>query len=175
MLGVLLLNISHEPLAVISVRRALSLILRERVEPACDAAYELKGVSTSFQIPTIVRLRRYVNVPWRGVRWNRRAVLRRDRYTCAYCGVRVGMTVRARTLTRREFTVDHIVPVSRGGRDSWTNTVCACTTCNHQKGNRTPYEASMELRWKPEVPRVTYWVASGEIPSEWEMYLRVSL
>jgi 5-methylcytosine-specific restriction endonuclease McrA len=173
MASVLLLNASYEPLAVITDRRAVSLIMKGRVEAACEEATELSSISIDLHVPVVMRLRHYVNVPQRGARWSRRAVLRRDRYTCAYCGIRPGELRRTYILSRQDFTVDHILPVSRGGRNSWGNTVCACWACNQRKGNRTPHEANMKLRWEPKRPRVNYLVASGEVPTVWRFYLEI--
>ena len=173
MVSVLLLNASYEPLAVIPKRRALSLLLRERVDAATDDVVPLKGTSTSFKIPTVLRLRRYINVPRRGASWSRKAVLRRDNYICIYCGTRAGERQGKRILERQDFTIDHILPKSRGGRNAWTNTACACPVCNHRKGNKMPHEAGMILRWEPKTPRVDYIVASGEVPDAWKMYLEV--
>ncbi|MBN1875377.1 MAG: HNH endonuclease [Anaerolineae bacterium] len=170
---VLLLNASYEPMAIITLRRALSLMIRGRVEAACDESVTLQGSSTNLHIPVVIRLRYYVHVPQRGVHWSRKAVLRRDKYVCAYCGAQIGDKQRGLLLTKLDFTVDHIVPVSRGGKNTWGNTVCACAYCNHHKGNRTPHEANMKLRWEPKRPRVTYLVASGEVPAAWKMYLEV--
>ena len=117
--------------------------MKGRVEAACDEAIEMRSVSNGVLIPTVIRLRRYINVPQRGVRWSRHAVLRRDRYTCAYCGVQAGGKQRERTLNQRDFTIDHILPVSRGGQGTWVNTVCACSACNQRKADRTPHEAHM--------------------------------
>jgi 5-methylcytosine-specific restriction endonuclease McrA len=173
MSSVLLLNNTYEPLIVVTQRRALSLILRGRVEAASDEAIEMTGVSRSFRIPTVIRLRRYVNVPRRDRHWTRSGVLERDDYTCAYCGARPGDHCRGRSLTRQDMTVDHIVPVSRGGKNTWSNTVCACYACNHRKGDRTPNEVNMRLLWEPKTPRVTYLVASGDVPAAWKVYLEV--
>lgn len=173
MSSVLLLNASYEPLAVITRRRALSLIMRGRVEAASAEAIEIHGVSEIFNIPNVIRLRRYVNVPRRGVSWSRRAVLRRDRYTCIYCGHTIGETQRGHVLGKGDFTIDHILPVSRGGKNTWVNTACACAACNQRKADRTPHEASMKLLWEPKTPRVTYLVVSGEIPASWKAYLEV--
>ncbi len=170
---VLLLNASYEPLLVITHRRALSLIVRGRVDPACDETLEIHGASRVVHIPTVIRLRRYVNVPRRDRRWTRRGVLERDNYTCAYCGARPGDRYRGRVLTRQDMTVDHILPVSRGGKNTWSNTVCACFACNHRKGDRTPNEANMRLSWEPKTPRVTYLVVSGDVPAAWRVYLRI--
>ena len=168
---VLLLNASYEPLAVINQRRALTLLLKGRVEAACQETFELRSISHSLRIPTIIRLRRYVNVPRRGARWSRKAVLRRDNYTCAYCGIRPGEKQRGRLLVGQSFTLDHVIPVSRGGKNSWGNTVCACPACNQRKGNRMPHEANMTLRWEPKTPRVDYLVFQGEVPATWKVYL----
>ncbi|KAA3665047.1 MAG: HNH endonuclease [Chloroflexi bacterium] len=173
MVSVLLLNASYEPLAVIPKRRALSLLLRERVDAATDDVVPLRGISTSLNIPTVLRLRRYINVPRRGASWSRRAVLRRDNYTCIYCGIQSGTRQEKRILERQDFTIDHILPKSRGGRNVWTNTACACPVCNHRKGNKMPHEAGMNLRWEPKTPRVDYIIASGAIPEAWKMYLEI--
>jgi 5-methylcytosine-specific restriction endonuclease McrA len=169
---ILLLNASYEPLTVITHKRALSLILKGRVDPACDEAVVIRGISRNLQIPRVIRLRRYVNVPRRGVRWSRKAVLQRDAYTCGYCGVKPGDKQRGYLLSRRDFTVDHILPLSRGGKNTWGNTVCACAMCNQRKGNRTPHELNWKLKWEPKTPRTNYLVASGDVPAAWKVYLQ---
>ena len=171
--GVLLLNASYEPLDIIPLKRAISLMLRDRVEPACHESIEMRGASSTWHIPTVIRLRYYINVPRRGVTWSREAVLRRDGYACAYCGVQTGERYRGRILVKSDFTVDHILPISRGGKNTWGNTVCACASCNQRKANRLPHEASMKLLWEPKTPRARYVVASGEIPAVWKAYLEI--
>lgn len=173
MAEVLLLNASYEPLAVITRRRAVSLLLKGRVEAACSETVEIQGAANPLPIPTVIRLRRYVNVPQRRARWSKRAILQRDKYTCVYCGLRPGDSQRGEIVTQRSFTIDHILPASRGGKNSWGNTVCACANCNQRKGNRTPHEANMKLLWEPKTPRVNYLVASGETPSTWKIYLEI--
>lgn len=173
MVAVLLLNASYEPLAVIPQRRAVSLLLRDRVDAATEDVIKVVGISSSLNIPTVIRLRRYINVPRRGTRWSRQGVLQRDGYRCIYCGIQTGDSQRGRVLTKGDFTVDHLIPRSRGGQNTWGNTACACPVCNHRKGGRRPHEAGMTLRWEPKTPRVGYLVASGEIPAAWRIYLEV--
>jgi 5-methylcytosine-specific restriction endonuclease McrA len=120
----------------------------------------------------VIRLRYYVNVPRRGVLWSRRRVLIRDGYRCIYCGAGVGERHRGRVLTRGDFTVEHLIPRSRGGRNTWGNTACACRWCNNRKADRTPHEAGLRLLWEPKRPRVNYLVVSGDVPAEWKTYLR---
>jgi 5-methylcytosine-specific restriction endonuclease McrA len=97
-----------------------------------------------YPVPRVLRLVSYVVTRWRyghgGPAWSRGGVLTRDGHRCAYCDG-AGAT-----------TVDHVLPRSRGGRDSWKNTVAACGACNHRKGDRTPGEAGMVLRVNPAVP-----------------------
>lgn len=170
---ILLLNASYEPLAIINDRRALSLLARGRVEAASDEAIQIRSVARIFCIPTVIRLRRYVNVPRRGTHWSRRRVLQRDQYTCAYCGIQPGGEQRGQVLTRHNFTIDHILPVSRGGKNTWSNTVCACPACNHRKADRMPHEANMKLLWEPKTPRADYLVISGQMPAAWKFYLEL--
>lgn len=173
MVAVLLLNASYEPLAVIPARRALSLLLRDRVDAATEELAPVISPSNALKIPTVLRLRRYVRVPRRGVRWSRRGVMQRDGYRCIYCGVRSGERRGNQLLHKDDFTIDHIIPRSRGGKNSWGNTACACPPCNQRKGDRTPHEAGMIMLWEPKTPRVDYLVASGDVPLAWKMYLEI--
>jgi 5-methylcytosine-specific restriction endonuclease McrA len=175
MTNVLLLNASYEPLRIISVRRAVGLLMRGVAEgvAAAGVAARLRTPSTVFTVPSVLRLRYYVSVPQRGATWSRRGVLKRDGYTCIYCGAGVGERRNGRAIARADFTVEHLIPRSRGGRSTWGNTACACRWCNHRKADRTPHEAGMRLRWEPKTPRVNYVVASGDVPDEWRIYLRV--
>ena len=173
MVAILLLNASYEPLAVIPKRRALSLLLRDCVDAVSDEMVTLRSRTETMQLPAVLKLRRYVNVPKRGARWSRYAVLRRDNYTCIFCGIRAGEKQNGRILSHKEFTIDHIMPKSRGGRNTWTNTACACPDCNGRKGDRTPHEAGMPMRWEPKTPRVDMIIASGDLPESWKFYLEV--
>ncbi len=161
-------------MSVIPTRRALSLLLRDRVVAATDETLALRSTSSAIEIPTILRLRRYVNVPRRNARWSRRGVLDRDAYICIYCGVTLGGRKRGRVVTKKDFTVDHIVPRSRGGRNTWGNTACACAPCNNRKADKMPNEAGMQLKWEPKIPRVDYLVFGGDVPDNWKIYLEVS-
>lgn len=172
-MAVLLLNASYEPLAIIPYRRAVALLLRDRVEAASAEAAVLRAADGALHVPRILRLRRYIQAPRRNAHWSRAGVLRRDRYTCIYCGSAPGDRQGAHMLDKRDFTVDHIVPRSRGGRNTWGNTACACTRCNNRKGDRLPHEIGLRLRWEPKTPRVDYLVLSGDIPEAWKVYLEL--
>jgi len=172
---VLLLNgSSWEPLAVISISRAINLILAGKAVVIEETGRFLRTVTSTFPIPSVIALRRYINVPRRKAHWSRKGVLVRDNYTCIYCGVRLGETVRGKTLTKTDFTVDHVLPRSKGGKDNWTNTACACYACNHRKGDRLPNDVGMKMRWEPKTPRTSYLViAIGSGPDAWRHYIEL--
>lgn len=162
--AVLVLNASFEPLHVCSIKRAVVLLMEGAAERVEDSTAVLHSPSTIFAVPSVVRLRRYVRRPARyQVAFNRRNVFRRDAHTCQYCGRNGG-----------DMTLDHVVPRSRGGRNSWENIVTACRECNSRKRDRTPEEATMQLRHRPYAPRFVFSTAYGQPPrlsENWEKYL----
>ncbi|MQY16445.1 hypothetical protein SRB5_66440 [Streptomyces sp. RB5] len=137
----LVLNASFEPLSTVSLRRAVVLVMQDKaVVEQEHAGLRIRAASIDMAVPQIIRLCRYVRVPFRQrAPWSRRGVLIRDRHRCAYCG-------------RRATTVDHVLPRAQGGPDSWLNTVAACADDNHRKADRTPEEAGMRLLTQPFEP-----------------------
>lgn len=170
---VLMLNGSTwEPIAVITVPRAINLLLAEKAVMVEQTGHFLRSVKSKFPIPSVIALRAYINVPRRQAHWSRKGVLLRDNYVCIYCGAMPGSLSKGKVLVKSDFTVDHIVPRSRGGKDQWTNTACACYACNHRKSDRFPNEMGMRLRWEPKIPRTSYLViAVGSGPDAWKRYI----
>jgi 5-methylcytosine-specific restriction endonuclease McrA len=144
---VLVLNASFEPLSLISVQRAVVLLLREKAEAIeNDVSRYLRAERISLPVPLVIRLVQYVPIPRRlKVPMTRKTLLSRDQYTCQFCGTIQG-----------PLTVDHVLPRSRGGLTSWENCVAACLRCNHRKGSKTPEEAGMHLLKKPVRPDFTH-------------------
>jgi 5-methylcytosine-specific restriction endonuclease McrA len=161
---VLVLNASYEPLQLVSVRRAIILLLQEKAELIEAAEQQLRARSIVFDTPIVIRLVRYIKIPRRlRLPCSRRGVLARDRETCQYCGVQPGRT---------QLTVDHVKPRSQGGLTVWENVVTACRDCNHRKGGRTPEEANMLLLSKPRQPQYVAFALLGEIERHeiWRKY-----
>ena len=158
----LVLNAGYEPLAVVSFKRALVLVLSGKaVVVASDDEHPVHGISGEWERPSVILLRRYVRVPTgRAVPVSRRGVLRRDDQRCAYCGVHAS-------------TIDHVIPRSRGGADSWENLVACCLRCNNIKGDRTPQEMGWSLRFSPRPPHGTAWLVRGteRAQPEWREFL----
>jgi 5-methylcytosine-specific restriction endonuclease McrA len=161
---VLVLNASYEPLQLISIRRAVVLLLQEKAELVEATAERLRAQGFSLEIPLVIRLVRYIKIPRRlRLPCSRRGVLMRDRETCQYCGAQPGRT---------HLTVDHVVPRSRDGQTTWENVVAACRDCNHRKGGRTPEEAHMQLLSKPRQPQYVAFALLGELERHdvWRKY-----
>lgn len=138
---VLVLNQNYEPLMVCNARRALVMMLGERAEMVEPGDCAVRSVRSVIGLPSVVRVIRSIRRPRQEVRLTKLNVLRRDRFTCQYCGAVGGA-----------MTTDHIVPRSQGGEDSWDNLVCACTACNNAKGDRSLRQARMQLRKHPRRP-----------------------
>jgi 5-methylcytosine-specific restriction endonuclease McrA len=163
--AVLLLNATYEPLAVLSLPRAVKLLLRGRVEAVAEEKITVSGATRAMAVPQVLRLKVYIRVPHRKTpAWSRRGLLERDGYACAYCG---------RRYSGRDLTVDHVIPISQGGRSTWGNTVTACSRCNQRKAGRTPHEAGMKLLIEPKAPRTNYLVASGDVPAAWKVWIEL--
>ncbi len=159
---VLLLNQDYSALTVCNVQRAVILILLRKAElvEALPGQF-IRSPSTHVPWPSIIRLKAYVTVPYKRVMLSRKNILRRDKHECQYCGV------------RRSLTVDHIVPKSRGGRDTWENLAAACISCNNRKGDRTPDEAHMPLYRRPFRPSYVMFIRDyvGSMQEGWKPYL----
>ena len=139
---VLLLNATFEPLAVVTAKRAIVLMLTGKAECVEETLGGVAFHSESLTIPapSVMRLSRYVRVPYRhAVPMTRAGVLRRDGRRCAYCG-------------KRADTIDHVVPRSRGGTHSWDNCVAACRLCNSRKADRLIEELGWTLAVAPRAP-----------------------
>jgi 5-methylcytosine-specific restriction endonuclease McrA len=141
---VLVLNASYEPLQLVSIRRAVVLLLQEKAELVEAAEQRLRAQGFSLEVPIVIRLVRYIRIPRRmRLPCSRRGVLARDRETCQYCGAQPG---------RAHLTIDHVLPRAQGGLTTWEIVVAACAACNHRKANRTPQQAGLALTGPPRRP-----------------------
>jgi 5-methylcytosine-specific restriction endonuclease McrA len=112
-------------------------------------------------MPSVIRLNRYVNAPYKGVNLTRQNIFKRDNFECQYCG------------TKRELTIDHVTPRARGGKDTWTNLVTACKRCNAKKGNHTLDVANMTLRKRPYKPSYSIFLKDQmhDQVGDWDAFL----
>jgi 5-methylcytosine-specific restriction endonuclease McrA len=163
----LVLNAGYEPLSVVSFKRAVVLVLAEKATVLAETGHPLRSAGSRqhpgllLATPSVILLIRYVRAPRRrSIVVSRRGVLRRDDHRCAYCrGV--------------ASTVDHVVPRSRGGGDSWQNLVACCLRCNGVKGDRTPEEMGWRMHVRPFAPAGPAWALRGgdAVDPRWEQFL----
>lgn len=144
---VVVVNATYEPLERVPATRAIVLLQVGEAESLedYDPPFPVRSQHVTLALPRVIRMKHYVVVKHHVVvtehsKATSVGVLRRDKSRCAYCG-EFGMTI------------DHILPQSRGGKDTWGNLITACQTCNEFKANRTPEEAGMTLLWPPTVPK----------------------
>ena len=159
---VLLLNQSYEPLQICNMRRAVILIFLGKAHSVEQYDDEIRSVSYSMQMPAVIRIYNYINLPRNSIVLTRKNILKRDSLSCQYCGTKSS-----------PLTVDHVTPKVKGGKDSWENLTTACVSCNNKKGNRTLREANLKLMSKPRVPnRITFIQRFVRTPiKEWRPYL----
>lgn len=159
----LILNLSYEPISVCGVRKAVILLLLNKAESVAAAPEKyIRSVNSTMPYPSVIRLKRFIHMPYTRVILTRKNILKRDGNRCCYCG-------------RHDLplTVDHVIPKARGGDESWENLVAACLPCNNRKSDRTPEEAGMKLRIKPFKPNHIMFMKyfSGHSEESWKPYL----
>lgn len=160
---VLVLNGNYEPLAICSVPKAIILLYLDKAQlVSAQENKMLRSAKEVMPFPSVIRLGQYIHVPFKKVILSRKNILRRDGHRCQYCGASSIM-----------LTVDHIMPKSRGGEDSWENLVSACLRCNNRKGSQTPDEAEMPLLKRPIRPNHVTFLRQyvGTVGKDWEPYL----
>lgn len=161
----LVLNATYEPLCVVPSRRAAVLVLGSKADVLHDTGEALHSERLVVPVPSVIRLRQFVKVPYRRrAPLNRRGVFARDGHRCQYC-------------TGAAESIDHVIPRSRGGEHTWENVVAACRSCNVRKRDRLLHETTMVLRTRPTTPREMTWVAVavGTVPQHWERYLHPAM
>ncbi|MBY8858264.1 HNH endonuclease [Nocardia sp. CA2R105] len=161
---VLLLNATYEPLTALSARRAIVLLICDKADAVHHNAEGpvVHSAGASIALPSVIRLRNYVRVPYRArVPMTRAALMHRDRYRCAYCGGKAE-------------TIDHVIPRSRGGPHSWENCVASCAPCNHRKADKMLSELGWTLHHPMVAPKGPHWrllSTTADLDPVWLQYL----
>lgn len=161
---VLVLNQDYSPITICSVNRAFLLVYLEKAEMIKDVKDSvLRTVTRSFPLPSVIRITKYINLPYKGVVLTRHNLFKRDQNQCQYCG------------SSKDLTLDHVVPKSKGGKSTWTNLVTACKKCNAKKGDDELVQSGMILKKKPIKPSYIMFLRnnSDNYGEEWLPYLRL--
>jgi 5-methylcytosine-specific restriction endonuclease McrA len=165
--GALILNSGYEPIKVVNWRKAIVLWLQGKVEVLEFHTITVHSPSCTLHLPAVIRLKQYIR-PYLSlsVRLSRQNIFLRDEHTCQYCRQR---------FSEKRLTIDHVIPLSRGGRHEWTNVVTACSACNNKKGDKTPEKANLILNRRPVrpswLPNRDLELQDNHMPSTWLPYL----
>ena len=159
---VLVLNQSYEPLMVIGAKRAVILLLNEKVDSLENYREKIHSAYISLPLPSVIKLKHYARIRRKEIVLSRKNILKRDNHTCQYCGVR-----------SVPMTIDHVISRKKGGEDTWDNLVAACVPCNTRKGNHSPREVQMALVKIPRKPTMILHLQKfvKQFQSSWRPYL----
>lgn len=176
----LVLNRNWTPVGTVPLRRAFVMIFAEKARIIDHESYQpltwedwsklrpsmtdekIRSANVAFKIPEIILLNDYDRIPHPQIHFSRRNLFKRDNMQCQYCGCKPGSS---------ELTVDHVSPVSHGGKSTWENCVLACVDCNSRKANRTPEQAGMKLRKQPKKPHFSLRFNTYKRVKSWEAFL----
>ncbi len=160
--NVLVLNQDYSPLSICSTYRAFILVFLNKADLIHEYEDEpFLSITDAFARPSVIKVRKYVSVPYRSVTLNRLNVFKRDNFECAYCG------------SLKDLTLDHIIPRSKGGKTTWKNVITACQICNIKKGDKDLEFSGMALKIQPFKPSPFLYLAdkNGRVREEWKNYL----
>lgn len=154
---VLVLNSDFTPLNVTTLRRGFILVQKGRAE-VLKKGDDIVTTIGNFVRPVIIRLLNFVRFRPHNLSVSRKRIFKRDNYECGYCG------------SKKNLTIDHVQPKSRGGLNTWNNLITCCSRCNSIKGDKTPDEANMKLRFKPTVPGLFSKVIDDNVEKIWNEF-----
>lgn len=155
---ILVLNSDYTPLNTTSVRKGFKLVYKGKAEVLTSDTNPIITAYRDYVRPVIIRLLKYVRYALKRLKVNRKRIYQRDHNKCGYCG------------STRNLTIDHIIPKSRGGDNSWLNLVTCCHSCNLSKADKTPEEAGMQLLVKPHEPSIHDKLVEGGVKEVWVQY-----
>lgn len=163
----LLLTSDMRPHRIVPWQISVCKLVEDEIEVLEDHDITVSSPSTTFYIPSVARIKTYVPMNKKGVKFSRINVLTRDNFMCCYCGNK---------FPRRQLNYDHVVPRNQGGKTVWTNIVTSCISCNSRKGGRTPEQARMKLLKQPvrpaSLPLQMPAVPIRLVPESWRFWLQ---
>jgi CRISPR/Cas system Type II protein with McrA/HNH and RuvC-like nuclease domain len=156
-IGVLVLNSDYSPINVTSFKRGFNLVFKGKAEVVQSTGEPLTTSLGEFLRPIIIRLLDYISYRPKKISVSKNRIMKRDKFRCVYCG------------SQKHLTIDHVIPKSKGGQNTWSNMVTCCSKCNCKKGDRTPEEAGLKPVY-PKEPTLFQDVISSELLQAWENF-----
>ena len=155
---VLVLNADYSPLNVTTLHRGFNLVFTGKAEIVKSSDNLIVTDKKSYERPVIIRLLNYVRYVYRRLRVNRHKIYKRDGHKCVYCG------------NSKQLTIDHLIPKSKGGKNTWENLVTCCSRCNVKKGDKTIEQAGLRLLKKPYEPDIFIEAMNTTLEKVWIEY-----
>ena len=155
---VLVLNADYSPLNVTTLHRGFNLVFTGKAEIVKSSDNLIVTDKKSYERPVIIRLLNYVRYVYRRLRVNRHKIYKRDGHKCVYCG------------NSKQLTIDHLIPKSKGGKNTWENLVTCCSKCNVKKGDKTIEQAGLRLLKKPYEPDIFIEAMNTTLEKVWNEY-----
>lgn len=157
---ILVLNTDYTPITVTSQIRGFNLVYKGKAEIIIKGNNPIFAGEKAFDRPSVIRLFKYVLFPYKRITLSRHNIYRRDNFKCLYCG------------SKEDLTLDHLIPKSRGGLNTWTNLVTCCFKCNVIKADRLLEETNMSLKYKPFKPNHLFFIRKmNKIYDDWLPFL----
>jgi 5-methylcytosine-specific restriction endonuclease McrA len=154
---ILVLNADYQPLNITSFQKGYKLIYKGKAEVISSDSHDVILSSRAIARPKVIRLLTYLYLPYRKLNLSKQNVYKRDGFKCVYCG------------SGANLTLDHVIPRSRGGDNSWENLVTCCRRCNAKKDDQTPEEAKMKMSTKPYAPTFNHLVSLEGLVIDYEV------
>lgn len=164
---VLVLNMDYSPINITTLQQGFKLVFKGKAEIVShEKDNPILTERKKYIRPTVIRLLRYITLPFRKVNLNRQNVFRRDDHKCVYCG------------DKENLTLDHVVPRSKGGSNTWDNLLTCCGSCNVKKGDKDVdsflNEHGLTMHHKPFKPTYLYFVEKiNKVNSDWKQFVGI--
>ena len=159
---VLLLNSSYEPMMVVSGKKAILMIISNKVDTIEKTNHYICSSVLKLSFPSVIKLRSFIYINFKNIPLTRKNIIKRDNCTCQYCGK-----------ITKSITIDHIIPKDKNGKDLWSNLVSACNNCNSKKSNKYLSDTNMKLLREPVKPTYIYHLQKylNKENNSWKPYL----
>lgn len=160
---VLVLNMDYSPINITSLQKGFKLVFKGKAEVVTHIKEEpIVTDRKDYERPSVIRLLRYIYLPFKKVQLSRTNIYRRDDYKCVYCGI------------NEKLTLDHVKPKSKGGNNTWENLVTCCQNCNVKKGDKFLEDTDMVMSHKPFKPTYLYFVEKIQrVRPDWKAFVGI--
>jgi 5-methylcytosine-specific restriction endonuclease McrA len=157
---ILLLNADYTPLSIINLKRAYKLLFKSKANIVETDTSRFINNDKRYLRPSVIRLSKYVSTPYKELPLTRQNLFRRDGHQCCYCS------------SKKDLTIDHVIPRSKGGKNTWKNLVTCCKKCNKEKDDKSLEDSGLVLRHNPTTPSyISLLITTNQHKEDWKKYI----